>query len=665
MIDNIVYVCNSDSWTGLSASSDTFYIGSFPQVDVEVVSYQDSIGICPSRAINSIRTHNNYEAYTIDIDTIICRGSSITVAGEEYSASTTITDQTINGCDSSISLVIDYYDLIPLDLEQDLCEGQRYEDIPGYSFTEDIDTTIIFTGGSYFGCDSTINLQLRFENTAIGRQELNLCYGESMEIDGVIFDVDNTTAEVPYTPGSVFGCDSVTIINANVYPEVTPGNFSTTLCPDESYPLGDMVYDINNSSGTSLYDYERDICANETIIIGADTYDATTISGISSTNELSINGCDSVLNVQLTVLDLPTRAFSPELCEDQDFDINGTIYNFSRPSGEEYVANTNGCDSLITISITERQSSETELNINLCMDIDTLINGEIYNASNTMGSALLQNEYNCDSTVIVNIAIADPAIDYITDFCPGDSEGVITLTDVAGINLPFELTISGTIESNTVTSLPYSLGNIATNNSFTLLLDDGTCTVDELVVLDSGVLPMVDIIADQLGPNSFQLDINTTENITAYTWSPAAILSCNNCPNPLATLSLEQNVSVTITSDQGCDYTSNITLTPEEVIDTIIKIYTPNVISLSDPFDDQFYVMSNIAELPIKEMMIYDRWGNKVYAISDFLANNTAVGWDGRFNGQPVEQGVYIYVLSYDDPRYGETIEHGSLTVIR
>ena len=39
--------------------------------------------------------------------------------------------------------------------------------------------------------------------------------------------------------------------------------------------------------------------------------------------------------------------------------------------------------------------------------------------------------------------------------------------------------------------------------------------------------------------------------------------------------------------------------------------------------------------------IIFDRWGNKV-----FETNNNSIGWDGRYRGQAMNAGTYIYYLT-------------------
>jgi len=592
-------------------------------------------------------------------------------------------------CDSIVNINIQNYTLSPRDLEQSLCEGNSYTDIPGFSFTENIDTTIILVGGSAFGCDSTINLKLSFEDKAVGRQELDLCFGDSQTIDGVLFDSTVSEQEVPYAPGSVFGCDSSTLVTAIVYDEVVPGSFANTICPAETYPLGDQVFDINNSSGIALlqgeaaggcdstvdvsisfypdsYDYPLEICANESVMIGNDVYDGNSSSGTSSTNELSVNGCDSIVNVILTILDLPEREFTLALCSDEDIEINGNIYNFGNPIGQEPISNMGGCDSLYLIEILDGTSDDTEINVSLCMDIDTIINGVTYNGSNLMGSSTLQNIYGCDSTVVVNIAMADASIDFDIDFCQGDSEGILTITDFEGMNLPVEFSIDGMTQ--TILELPYIAGNLEKETFYTISADDGNCSVEEIVSFDSGNPPSYTIDQVSLTDNSYQLAINTAQNFTTYSWTPASLFDCPDCANPIATIDQTETICVTVTSDDGCTYEAKSTLLfneEPEVIDTIVRVYIPNSIALTDPNENSFMISSNIVDLNITEMMIFDRWGNLVHELQDFPANNSAFAWDGRRNGKDLEQGVYVYVVKYIDPQFGPVMEHGNLTLIR
>jgi gliding motility-associated-like protein len=56
---------------------------------------------------------------------------------------------------------------------------------------------------------------------------------------------------------------------------------------------------------------------------------------------------------------------------------------------------------------------------------------------------------------------------------------------------------------------------------------------------------------------------------------------------------------------------------------------------------------------------IYSRWGNLL-----FETNNPNQGWDGRYNGEFVEMGVYVYRLVYENPDESTSVQTGTVTVV-
>lgn len=56
-----------------------------------------------------------------------------------------------------------------------------------------------------------------------------------------------------------------------------------------------------------------------------------------------------------------------------------------------------------------------------------------------------------------------------------------------------------------------------------------------------------------------------------------------------------------------------------------------------------FKPVTTAAYIPGFEMIVYSKWGDQV-----FKSNNLQLGWDGKINGQPAPQGVYVYVINYE-----------------
>jgi gliding motility-associated-like protein len=64
-------------------------------------------------------------------------------------------------------------------------------------------------------------------------------------------------------------------------------------------------------------------------------------------------------------------------------------------------------------------------------------------------------------------------------------------------------------------------------------------------------------------------------------------------------------------------------------------------------------------------MQVYDRWGELVFEQNDFLPNLTAHSWDGTFNGQALNAGVYIYKFELELLGGTTKVVMGDVTLIK
>jgi gliding motility-associated-like protein len=129
---------------------------------------------------------------------------------------------------------------------------------------------------------------------------------------------------------------------------------------------------------------------------------------------------------------------------------------------------------------------------------------------------------------------------------------------------------------------------------------------------------------------------------TTYTWTPVTGLSCNTCPNPIATP--VTTTTYTVTGDSsGCNHqaSANVYICS---VDSSMTIYIPDAFSPNgDGRNDLFIVQgTHIASF---SMYIFDRWGTFVYGTSDI-----SQGWDGTSRGIKCEQDTYVYqIIVYDN----------------
>ena len=121
--------------------------------------------------------------------------------------------------------------------------------------------------------------------------------------------------------------------------------------------------------------------------------------------------------------------------------------------------------------------------------------------------------------------------------------------------------------------------------------------------------------------------------------------------------------NVVAISEDGCVAEDDINI----FIDDERKVYFPNTFTPnSDGINDRFQLFTGIGVEEILVLQVYDRWGNKMYDESNLEPNPGGVGgWDGSFNGQQVDPGVYVYraEISFID---GRVIPYsGTITLLK
>jgi hypothetical protein len=118
-----------------------------------------------------------------------------------------------------------------------------------------------------------------------------------------------------------------------------------------------------------------------------------------------------------------------------------------------------------------------------------------------------------------------------------------------------------------------------------------------------------------------------------------------------------------VTDINGCTAEESITINVRKIND----ITFPNIISVDgNNMNGWFYPIGDeLNILFIEELLIFDRWGNKVFANKNFLPNQSQEGWDGSFSGKSVTPGVFVYVakVKYADEKI--ITYKGDITVIR
>jgi hypothetical protein len=127
----------------------------------------------------------------------------------------------------------------------------------------------------------------------------------------------------------------------------TPGTYSITY----NYGSGTTTTNLTiNPIYTSSF--TTTICDNETFIFGTQTLDASNI-GLNTEIFQTINGCDSIVELTLIVLPTIEENISATICSGDTYTFNGQILNASNVGLNTAVLQSiNGCDSIVNLTLT-------------------------------------------------------------------------------------------------------------------------------------------------------------------------------------------------------------------------------------------------------------------------------------------------------------------------
>lgn len=212
------------------------------------------------------------------------------------------------------------------------------------------------------------------------------------------------------------------------------------------------------------------------------------------------------------------------------------------------------------------------------------------------------------------------------------------------------------------TNIANPMANPTVSTSYLVTGSLGLCEAD-VDTVDVIVNPVPIISASSSAYNFFPDDyiqLNVQTDLSGYdlNWTPADALTCNTCPNPIATPTATTLYIVTAVNEFGCTAADSLTIRLyNSCSDDAIIVpngFTPN----GDGNNDILYIrgIQNI-----ETFKVYDRWGALL-----FSSNNIANGWDGTHNGTPAAGGVYIYYVVAPCVIDGSNIiKKGNVTLVR
>lgn len=494
-------------------------------------------------------------------------------------------------------------------------------------------------------------------NLCVGVHQLNVAVNETVQTSESIHICGNETADIFGAPTNVPGVYSMAFPGAN-------GCDSThviTLTVSDTFQTEENII----------------ICENEM----ADIFGTpTNVPGDYPMTYQSAGGCDSTHTIHLVVNDTFLIKENASIC----FGDSALIFGEYISQPGEYVQtwpSHEGCDSTHVVTLTVGADIEVSLtpelpcpataNGSLTAIVSGGAPGYAYQWSAPSGNesmlgGLPPGEYSltvtdangCFVTAYATLVeVPDYAFTYdLTDAsCFGEANGSI---DIFGNASGLQFSLDG----SAFQEMP-AFGQLAAGGYTLYVQDEYGClkTQDFEIGSPGEIYLSLPAVANIERGDSLLIEAVTHDSTLLFQWSPAAGLSCTDCPSPITTSLDTILYTLTVTDTMGCQTQDSIFVN----VELILSVLVPNAFSPNhDGLNDKFYILGKGIE-KVQLLHVFDRWGKQVYEGSNLAANNPNIGWDGTVKGTPVVSDVYVYygiVLFADGSK---KVVKGDLTLVR
>ena len=454
------------------------------------------------------------------INRTICQGQSVIIANQTFnnSGNFTVLTQSSLGCDSTINLNLLVNPVKSTSLSRTICEGQTFG----------IGNQVFTTAGSYSvtllssqNCDSVVNLLLVVNPIKTTNLVRSICEGSSITIGTQTF---NASGNYSVTLQSAQTCDSIVNLSLIVNPTDTT-TLNYTVCKGTIITIGNETFStsgnysvkLQTSAGcdsivllnlietdTITQNVSATICLGQEYTAGNQTFNT---EGNYTINLLATAGCDSVINLSLSVLDTVKENVSRTICEGDSVMIGTQLF---KEAGNYSVvlASSAGCDSLVILSLIVLDNKTTSIRTEICEGKSVTIGNQTFSKDGNYMISLSTSE-GCDSIINLTLVVNPlPVIDAVADRTTALPDEQIQLNVLTQETLsynwqPIEILSNSTLQNPTAFITAPTWFVVSTENKTTL------CTIEDSVFIGLDFLPCIKeniFIPNAFTPNGDELN---------------------------------------------------------------------------------------------------------------------------------------------------------------
>lgn len=248
--------------------------------------------------------------------------------------------------------------------------------------------------------------------------------------------------------------------------------------------------------------------------------------------------------------------------------------------------------------------------------------------------------------------------------CNGDETTLVIDTIFGGAGAPYQFSVDFGVQLSQ--DFPITLSG---GEHFITYFDVRNCEYTDTITIDEP-LPIVvsfdpNEIEIELGDSLVLQPIVTGAVIDSFIWTPANLLFNPTVLNPTAYTFESETFNLVVFDENGCSGTGSILIN----VDPNRNVYLPNIFTPNNPSgqNDHFNVYVGAGVKQVNFMRIFNRWGELMYERNSFFPDNDNLseGWDGRYKGDLVSPGVYVYIVEVEFLDDRVLLYRGDVTTIR
>lgn len=280
---------------------------------------------------------------------------------------------------------------------------------------------------------------------------------------------------------------------------------------------------------------------------------------------------------------------------------------------------------------------------------------------------VLNSANGCSATETVTVE-NDPNVPTALDLevrdvrCFGEKNGSIAISSVAGGTGPFVYSLNG--ETATTTDI---FSGLAAGEYLLSMEDANGCVLDTMVnIIEPGELVV------ELGPDlelflgdsaTVRADIQYETPLASVDWnlSPErdSAECCTFTYKPLQSYRHE----ITVLDSNGCVTRDVVLVTVKKVR----RVFIPNILNLNtdNPENALIFVQGGNDVAKVRSWLVFDRWGNAVHEVRNFLPNDPATGWAGTIRGDKAAPAVFAWMAEIEFIDGQVELYEGDITLIR